>query len=190
MTRTITLTESTLPLWLDPVFRAGPLLFTATKIDGITTYRAQIWRKPQDARAEDAEALATAYAIAGVSTVTLAFSSTLMDFTLAAGNGAYDDVWLSIVGVQSDGQIVPLRADWMRVIESGNDPASFVVGDVVVTVENDIASFTYEGVVYSIPVYEATPSTPGTTGWLVSVVDGMLILAKDGESYAAPVIQQ
>lgn len=190
MTRTISLTESTRELGLDPVFRASPLIITGSSISGTNTYRAQLWRRPQDARETDAEPLATAYGIAASGSISLAFSGTAMDITLAADGGRYDDLWLTLAGVQTDGQIVAQRAGWLRVEEGGNDPSEFVIDGVVVTVVDDVATFTIDGVLYSIPVVPTDEVSPGTTGWLVSVVNDVLILSRGSETYAAPVTQQ
>lgn len=191
MTQTVTFTPTTSPLGLDPVWRSSPLILTGTARAGVGTYRAQLWRRPQDARVADAEALATSYATATGGSVSLAFSASQMDSTLAADNGGYDDFWLNIVGVQTDGQSIPLKAGWLRIVEAGADPDAFVIPGLTITVVDDVASFTLPGgPTFSIPVYQDDTVDPGDTGWEVSVVDDMIILTKDGVSYATAAHQQ
>ncbi len=120
----------------------------------------------------------------------MAFTGSQMDFTLSADNGRYDDIWITLSGVQSDGQLGVRRAGWLRVNESGCDPDAFVVGGVEVTIEDDVAYFTIEGITYAMPVYEEPDPAPGESGWTLTIADDVMILSKDGVSYAAPVIEQ
>jgi len=183
MRQSVTLTANATPLALDAVFRASPLILAGDSITGVTTYRAQLWRRPQDARVADAEPLASAYGAASAGAVSVAFSGSQMDIELEADNGGYDDLWITLAGVQSDGQLIVFRAGWLRVIESGADPEAFVIEGITITVEDGIATYTIDGETYTSPVL-SVPVTPGTTGWEISFVDEVMILTKDGESWA------
>jgi len=187
MNQTVTFTESATPLDLDAVFRASPFVLTGTGVAGVSVYRAQLWRRPQDAREDDAVSLATAYGAPSGGTVSIAFSGTLMDVTLAAGGETYDDLWLALSGVQADGQVVVARAGWLRIIEAGCDPAAFTDTEIELDIVDGTASFTYGGVEYSFPVVSEVVLV-GDGGWELSVVDGILILSKDGVSFSVPVV--
>jgi hypothetical protein len=190
MPQTVSFAASTNPLALNPVWRSSPFVLTGTPIEGVTTYRAQLWRRPQAARLEDAVALASSYATVVDSSVSLGFSGTQMDFALAAGGGEYDDVWLTLAGVQADGQLVPLRADWLRVTEAGCDPEAFVVGGIQVTVVDNVATWTVGSVTFQTPVWQEPDVVPGEGGWAVSIVDSHVILTKNGVSFATTAFRQ
>lgn len=191
MTQTINIDESAGPLYLDPVWRSTPFILNATAAEGINVYRGQLWRTPQAARAEGAEPLATAYAAVTDGEVNIAFTGTQMDMALIAGDGAYDDLWLTIASVGTDGQPSVRRADWLRVRESGADPAAFVVGGITVTVdtETNTAYFTIGGISFQMAVYEDPDVVPGEGGWEVSIVNDMAVLTKDGVSFTGAVKQ-
>lgn len=190
MTQTVSLTETTAGLHLDPVFRSSPFVLSASAVTGVSVYRGQLWRRPQDAREADATPLATSYASESSETVHIAFSGIQMDMALQAGAGSYDDLWITLALVQGDGQSVVCRADWLRVIESGCDPLAFVVEGVDVTVdeETSTAFFTIGGVTYEMPLVPETTITPGDSGWVTSIVNGTVIFTKDGVSYSAQVV--
>ena len=182
MPQTVTLTQSTLPLGLQPAFRATPLSLTGTVATPVlSTWRAQLWRRPQDARDVAAEPLATVYGTVASGTLAIAFTAAQMNFALNAGNGMYDDVWLMIGGVDANSEPHVVRADWLRVNEGGFDATEFPATVTDFTVSDDIITIEYAGATYQIQATETT-SPPGVGEGTIVVIDDILYFTPQGGS--------
>lgn len=186
MTQSISLTPSTLPLGLDPVWRGSLSSFEGPTVSGISLYRAQIWRRPQEVLDPDVDALATAYATVSSGKATFTFTPSQMDFMLVANNGAKDDVWLSIAGLKSDGNVQILRADWLTVLEPGCRTDDFLPVDASFSVTNSRLVIAFGGVTFSFAVEEvALPS--GAVDGTYSVTNDQATFISDGKAWKAPV---
>lgn len=185
--QTITLTPTGTPLALNPVWRSSPFLLAGTVgATELATWKAQLWRRPQDAGVSGAEPLATAYGSTSGGTVNLAFTSLQMSMALAAGGGAYDDIWLVVGGRAADSQVAVSRGDWLRVMEGGFDPANTAGTPVLFTVTDDVANFVYDGVAYALPVVAITTPAGAEEGQIL-VLDDTMIFTQGGVSFAAAV---
>lgn len=205
MTQTISLTPSTVPLGLNPVWRATPFALTGAVGDSeLTTWRAQLWRRPQDCRDEDAEPLATVYGAVSGENLTIAFPAALMDFELRAGEGSYDDVWLVVGGFNSSATPHVVVADWVRVKEGGfraddapTTTVEYTIEDDVIIIPQDGSTYRVQGVPIETPegigrgtlvvIDDIVYFTPldGTTSWQVQGVPVATPEAAEGEQLKA-----
>jgi len=184
MAQTITLTTTGTPLALDPVWRATPCGFTGTvATPALSTWRAQLWRRPQDAQDADLEPLATVYGTVSGTTLNIAFTAEQMDIALAAGNGAYDDLWLMIGGVASDAQPHVVRSGWLRVQEGGFNAAEFPATVTNFTVANDIITIDYGGTAYQMQGVEV-PIPDGAGEGSIVVINDVLYFTPEGSTTA------
>jgi len=163
----------------------------AATAHALTTWRAQIWRRPQACLEAGATPLATAFGTVGGGTLTIGFTAAQMDIVLTADAGGYDDVWIVIAGTAADSQPHVVRAGWLRVQEGGFNPEEFPASIVAFTILDDVATLTFDGAQYSIPVSE-TETPPGAGQGTIIVIDEVLYFTPVGSnvSYAAPVTQQ
>lgn len=180
MNQTLTLTPSTDPLGLNPVWRGSPFIFSGATQSGITLYKAQIWRKPQDATNTSKDPLATAYASVSTNTVAFAFTPDQMDFTLLANNGAEDDLWLSVAGLNEDGHIEPLRTGWFRVIEPGHRGSDFTDITATFSITNDYLMVVFVGEAYRTQVVEVGAPGGASAGEYVVVNDNAIFTDANG----------
>ncbi len=182
MAQTVNLSQSTVSLGLAPVWRSTPLALTGTvSTPALTTWRAQLWRRPQDCRDADVEPLATVYGTVTSGMLNLAFSAAQMDIDLTAGNGAYDDLWLMIGKVDSEGEPHVVKADWLRVQEGGFNPDEYPTTMTNFTIEDDIVTVEYGGTSYQIQGVEiATPEGVGEGS--IVVIDDIVYFTPEGSS--------
>jgi len=192
MSQTISLTQSADKLILEPVWRATPFSMTGTvTTPALTTWRAQLWRRPQDVRDADADPLATVYGVVSDGELSIAFTAEQMDVELFADDGMYDDLWVTIGGVAADGQPHVVRADWVRVQEGGFDADEYPASVTNFTIEDDIISITYGGSTYQLQGVEVDTPEGAGEGSLV-VIDDVLYFTPVGgsTSWAVQVSQQ
>jgi hypothetical protein len=185
MTQTLSLTPSTRPLGLDPVWRAATWTVQGATVSGVTIYRAQLWRRPQDATNAEISALATSYATIGSGLAAFTFTDDQMDFPLIAENGERDSVWLSIAGLRSGNQVEALRAGWLEMIEPGCRTDDFYDSEATFTVADGSVVVTFAGSGYRAPV-EAVALPGGAEDGTYSVADGYVTFIHDGAAYRAP----
>lgn len=190
MTQTINLTASGTPLVLEPVWRATPLVITGTiTAPSLTTWRMELWRRPQDVHEDDAEPLALGYGTVASGTLTIAFTSAQMEVDLVAGDGAYDDLWLLICGTAADSQGHAVVAGWLRINEGGFAAEATGGAALTFTVTDDVVTFVgQDGNSYNFPVTQLTEVPDGAVAGEGVVIDDVLILTTpDGVSYAVGV---
>lgn len=192
MPHTISLSQTGAPLGLSPVWRATPFSLTGTVTNPeLTTWRAQLWRRPQDVRDGDIEPLATVYGAVTGTTLNIAFTAEQMDVELRAGNGMYDDLWLTIGGVDADSEPHVVRADWVRVQEGGFAADEYPATLTSFTVENDIISIAYGGTTYQLQGVEVETPDGAGEGSIVVVEDVLYFTPVGGStSWAVQVSQQ
>lgn len=184
MSQSLNLTPSTAELGLLPVWRAAQFKISGTLVTGVTKYRAQIRRRPQAALTATPTALATCYGAILSTTVEMTFTGAQMDFELTAAEGAQDDLWLSISGLQG-AEVVPLRAGWFRVLESGCIDDDFATAAPTWVFGVDTVLITQAGIVYKLLTMEvAAPS--GAVDGAYLVLDDRIIFSSGGVHYAAP----
>ncbi len=187
MTQTINLTSSGGSLGLEPAWRASPLVIRGTVTNpALSVWRAQLWRRPQDVRAEDSAPLATTYGTVAEGVMSAAFTAAQMDVDLVADHGAYDDLWLVVGGTGTDGQAYVVVADWLRVREGGFDADAYTVTPITFTVEDDMLSFSYGGTTYTRPV-EEVDIPPGTSSGDLTWIDDMIVLTTNTTAFTWPV---
>ncbi len=189
MTQTLTLTPSSDPLGLSPWPSGGPMVITGTvpASPSMSTWRMQLWKRPHDARVTDAEPLATAVGTVASSTLTIAFSPSQMDYdalSLSDAVGA-NNYFLTVGGTDTDGAQQIVRFGNIEIIPVPFD-ASAATTATAITVEDDIATFTFNGATYRIPVEEIA-SPPGAVEGEIVVLNDMAVLTIDGTSYTFPV---
>jgi hypothetical protein len=184
MPQTISLQQTGTPLTLSPVWRATPLPLTGTVSDPVlTTWRAQLWRRPQDVRDPDISPLATVYGAVAGSTLSIAFTAQQMDIELGAGNGMYDDIWLTLGGVDSDDEPHVVRAGWVRVQEGGFAVDEYPATVTSFTVENDIITIGYGGTTYQLQGVEV-PIPDGAGEGSIVVINDILYFTPVGGTTA------
>jgi hypothetical protein len=184
MPQTISLTQTAAPLALMPVWRATPLALTGTVATPVlTTWRAQLWRRPQDVRDGDIEPLATVYGAVAAGVLNIAFTAQQMDVELGAGNGMYDDLWLTIGGVDADSEPHVVRADWVRVQEGGFAADEYPATVTAFTVENDIITIGYGGTTYQLQGVEV-PIPDGAGEGSIVVINDILYFTPVGGTTA------
>ncbi len=172
---------------LEPVWRSSPFVVRGTVGDpALSVWRAQLWRRPQDVRGEDATPLATTYGTVADGVMRAAFTAAQMNIALAADHGAYDDLWLVVGGTGTDGQAYVVVADWLRVREGGFDADAYTATPIVFTVIDDMLTFTYGGTTYVRPVVEVDIPA-GTSSGDLTLIDDMLILTTDTTAFTFPV---
>ena len=187
MKQALTLTSTADPLGLDSFFSGAPLMIYGDVPDypDMNTWMMQLWKRPHDAFEDDAAPLATAVGseIAGVMTITFTAAQT---GALALSNeiGA-NSFYLTIGGVDANDQARIVRGGTIEIVPGPfvTDAGSTLTG---ITITDDVASFVFNGVTYSLPVAEvATP--PGAVEGELVVIDDMLVITIDGISYTTPV---
>jgi hypothetical protein len=190
MKQTLSLTPSTDALGFDAWFGGTPLIVTGTvPADPVmTTWMMQLWKYPSDAYETDAEPLLNAVGSVASSTVTVAFTATqlaTLELSQVAGSNNY---WLTIGGLDANGSGRMIRGGTIEII-----PGPFVSDASTeltqITIEDDIASFVFNGVTYTVPVAAVETPTGAVEGAIV-VIDDVAILTVDGVSYTFPVSEE
>jgi len=191
MTQTIDLTASATELVLEPVWRATPFVITgAVATPALSTWKAQLWRRPQDCRDEDIEPLATANGVVANNVATLAFTAEQMDISLVAGGEMYDDLWLSINGIASDDQPHVVKAGWLRVKEGGANPDSYPATSVTWTIVDDVIHITTDDGTYQVQGVQAEEVPDGATEGSIVVIDDNLYFTTGGSSWRVQGVEE
>ena len=187
MTRTISITPTTDDLGLAPVFATTPLIITAAIPAGgpaMASYRMELWKRPYESAVAGASPLASTSGVVVGSNVTFTFSAAQMDQTLSDQINC-NNFWIVIGGLDVNGFPYSLRAGNLELKPSGLSlvPTTTVSFAVV----NEVASFTFNGVVYSFDVVP-TGGTPAAIDGEAVVIDGMIVVTVDGVSYSVPAV--
>jgi hypothetical protein len=189
MKQTLDLNPTADPLGFSPWFAGAPAMITGTvpTYPDMTTWMAQLWKYQSDAYEADAEPLLTAVgaeaAASGTMTVTFtAAQLSSLTFSTQAGSNNY---WLTIGGVDINNLPAVVRFGTIEIIPSRvvTEAGASISG---ITIEDDVASFVFNGVTYSLPV-EEIPTPPGAVEGAYVVIDDVLVLTVDGVSYSAAV---
>lgn len=190
MKQTLTLTPTADGLGFSPWFAGAPAMITGTvpTYPAMTTWMAQLWKYQKDAYETDAEPLLTAVgaeaAASGTMTVTFtAAQLSSLTFSQLVGSNNY---WLTIGGVDANNLKTVIRSGTVELIPSQvvTDAGATLTG---ITIEDDVASFVFNGVTYTLPV-EAITSPPGAVEGELVVIDDVGVITVDGVSYSFPVV--
>jgi len=189
MKQTLSLTPSTDALGLDPWFAGSPVVITGTvpAYPTMDTWKMQLWKYPHDAQVADAEPLATAVGAVVSTTVTITFSPSQMTYdalSLSDEAGA-NHYWLTLGGEDEDGFQQLIRAGTVEIMPcpfSGTAPTTATA----ITVTDDVATFSWNGSAYTLPVVEIESPDGAVEGEII-VIDDMAVLTVDGVSYTFPV---
>lgn len=188
MKQNLSLTPSTAPLGFDPWFGSTPLVVygTVPAYPDMTTWMMQLWKYPHDAFEADAAPLCTGVGSESAGVMTVAFTSSQLSglaYSQEAGTNSY---WLTIGGTDANNLKRTVRGGTIELIPAPliTDAGSSVTG---ITITDDVASFVYNGVTYTLPVAAVTPSPAVTEGETV-VIDDMLIIMVNGVAYTTPVV--
>jgi hypothetical protein len=214
---TISIIPTTDDLGLAPVFATTPLVITApipASGPAMASYRMELWKRPHESGSVGALPLASTAGIVSGSNVTFTFSAAQMDQTLNNQVNS-NNFWIVIGGLDADGFPYSLRAGNLEIKPSAlslqpdtsitftvvNGVASYVFSgttysfDVIAgaattstdyRVIDDVASFVYNGILYS---YDAVlDPTFGPIDTSVVVIDEMLIVTANGQSYSVPAV--
>lgn len=187
MTRTISITPTTDDLALAPVFATTPLIITAAIPAGgpsMSAYTMELWKRPYESRVTGAAPLASSAGYVAGSQVTWIFTAAQMDQDLSDQVNS-NNYWLAIGGLDANGFPYSLRAGNIEIKPSSLSlvPTTTVSFAVV----NEVASFTFNGVVYSFDVVP-TGGAPATIDGEAVVIDGMIVVTVGGVSYSVPAV--
>jgi hypothetical protein len=189
MKQTLTLTPSSDALGLDPWPSGAPLVITGTvaSYPAMDSWTMQLWKRPHDAQVVDAEPLASAVGSVATGTLTIAFSPSQMSYDNLGLNNVVgaNPFYLVLGGENTSGQQEFIRYGTVEIIPipfSSSAPTT----PAAITVTDDIATFSFNGSTYRVPVEEVASPDGAVEGEIV-VVDDIAILTVDGVSYTFPV---
>jgi hypothetical protein len=186
MTRTISLSETTADLGMLPVFSTTPLLITGAvpAAPAMSQWVLELWKRQNDAREPGATPLASSAGYVAGGAVTFVLTAAQMNLVLSDEVNS-NNYWLAIGGLDANGFPYSLRAGNIEIKPSGLSlvPTTTVSFAVV----NEVASFTFNGVVYSFDVVP-TGGAPATIDGEAVVIDGMIVVTVDGVSYSVPAV--
>ena len=149
----------------------------------MSSWTLELWRRPSDARVAGAAPLASSVGYVGGGAVTFILTAAQMNREVVdpANSNPY---WIVIGGLDSNGFPYSVRAGNLEIVPSGL--SLMPVMTISFSVVNQVASFSFNGAVYSFDVVTDTP--PGPIDGEVTVIDGMIVITLDGVSYSVPAV--